>query len=136
MSNLRLSGGVLVFLGALFWSLNSPLVKFLTLDPIMMCGLRSLIAAVALAAFIRPKRLNWNGWMLLYVCSYASLCLSIIVALKIPLNALAICKRRGNFGNGAIVILVCVDTVYKDTPQACFSAVCIGERKIFEYSFI
>ena len=90
MSNLRLSGGVLVFLGALFWSLNSPLVKFLTLDPIMMCGLRSLIAAVALAAFIRPKRLNWNGWMLLYVCSYASLCLSIIVALKMTSAPVAI----------------------------------------------
>ena len=90
MSNIRLSGGVLVFLGALFWSLNSPLVKFLTLDPIMMCGLRSLIAAVALAAFIRPKRLNWNGWMLLYVCSYASLCLSIIVALKMTSAPVAI----------------------------------------------
>ena len=31
MSNLRLSGGMLVFLGALFWSLNSPLVKFISL---------------------------------------------------------------------------------------------------------
>lgn len=87
---LRLSGGILVFLGALFWSLNSPLVKFLTLDPIMMCGLRSLIAAVALCGFIRPKRLNWNGWMLLYVCSYASLCLSIIVALKMTSAPVAI----------------------------------------------
>jgi len=90
MSGIRLSGGVLVFLGALFWSLNSPLVKFLTLDPIMMCGLRSLIAAVALAAFIRPKRLNWNWWMLLYVCSYAALCLSIIVALTMTSAPVAI----------------------------------------------
>lgn len=90
MSNLRLSGGVLVFLGALFWSLNSPLVKFLTLDPIMMCGLRSLIAAVALCGFIRPRRLNWNIWMLVYVCSYAALCLSIIVALKMTSAPVAI----------------------------------------------
>lgn len=90
MNKIHLSGGTLVFLGALFWSLNSPLVKFLALDPIMMCGLRSLIAAVALAGFIRPKRLNWNGWMLLYVCSYASLCLSIIVALKMTSAPVAI----------------------------------------------
>jgi len=90
MSGFRLSGSVLVFLGALFWSLNSPLVKFLTLDPIMMCGLRSLIAAVALCGFIRPKRLNWNGWMLLYVCSYAALCLSIIVALTMTSAPVAI----------------------------------------------
>lgn len=87
---MQLSGGVLVFLGALFWSLNSPLVKFLTLDPIMMCGLRSLIAAVALCGFIRPKRLNWNGWMLVYVCSYAALCLSIIVALTMTSAPVAI----------------------------------------------
>lgn len=90
MSKLRLSGGVLVFLGALFWSLNSPLVKFLSLDPIMMCGLRSLIAAVALAGFIRPRLLNWNGWMLLYVCSYAALCFSVIVSLKMTCAPIAI----------------------------------------------
>lgn len=90
MSHIRLSGSMLVFLGALFWSLNSPLVKFLTLDSILICGLRSLIAAVALAAFIRPKRLNWNIWMLVYVCSYASLCLSIILALSMTSAPIAI----------------------------------------------
>lgn len=90
MKKISLSGGTLVFLGALFWSLNSPLVKFLTLDPIMMCGLRSIIAAVALCAFIRPRQLRWNGWMLLYVCSYAALCLSIIVALTMTSAPVAI----------------------------------------------
>ena len=81
MEKRPLSGGVLVFLGALFWSLNAPIVKFLALDSMLICGLRSLIAAVALAGFIRPKKLNWNGWMLLYICSYAALCLSIILSL-------------------------------------------------------
>lgn len=90
MFHLPLSGGMLVFLGALLWSLNAPLVKFLTLDPLLICGLRSCIAAVALAAFIRPKRLRWNGWMLLYVCSYAALCLSIIMALKLTSSPVAI----------------------------------------------
>lgn len=85
-----LSGGVLVFLGALLWSLNAPLVKFLILDSLLICGLRSCIAAAALAAFIRPKRLKWNGWMLLYVCSYAALCLSIIMALKLTSSPVAI----------------------------------------------
>lgn len=76
-----MSGGVLVFLGAVFWSLNSPLVKYLTLDSLLICGLRSLIAGVTLAAAIRPKQLKWNGWMAVYVCSYAGLCISIILAL-------------------------------------------------------
>ena len=89
-SKFQLSGGVLVFLGALFWSLNSPLVKFLTLDSMLVCGLRSLIAAVALCAFIRPKQLNWNIWMLVYVCAYCGLCLSIILALNMTSAPVAI----------------------------------------------
>ena len=90
LTKFHLSGGMLVFLGALFWSLNSPLVKFLTLDSMLVCGLRSIIAAVALAAFIRPKRLNWNIWMLIYVCSYAALCMCIIMALKMTSAPIAI----------------------------------------------
>ena len=76
-----MSGGFLVFLGAAFWSLNSPLVKYLTLDSLLICGLRSSIAGIALAAAIRPRQLKWNRWMAVYVCSYAGLCLSIILAL-------------------------------------------------------
>lgn len=86
----RLSGSTLVFLGALFWSLNSPLVKYLTLDSIFICGMRSCIAAVALAAFIRPKLLKWNFWMLLYVCSYAALCLAVVVSLGLTSAPIAI----------------------------------------------
>ena len=86
----RVSGSVLVFLGAVFWSLNAPLVKFLPLDPYLLCGLRALIAGVVLAGFIRPGRLKWNGWMLLYVCCYCALSLSIILALKLTSSPIAI----------------------------------------------
>lgn len=81
MGRFSLSGGLLVFLGAAFWSLNSPLVKYLSLNSLLICGLRSLIAAIVLASAIRPKQLKWNRWMAVYVCSYAGLCLSIILAL-------------------------------------------------------
>lgn len=81
MGRFSLSGGLLVFLGAAFWSLNSPLVKYLSLDSLLICGLRSLIAAIVLSSAIRPKQLKWNRWMAVYVCSYAGLCLSIILAL-------------------------------------------------------
>ena len=73
MNRRPLPGGFLVLLGAVFWSLNSPIVKYLTLDSVLICGLRSLIAALALAAAVRPRQLKWNGWMALYVCSYAAL---------------------------------------------------------------
>lgn len=79
---IKLSGSVLVFLGAVFWSLNSPLVKYLTLNAFLICGLRSVIAAAALSPMIRPRQLNWGGWMAVYVCSYAGLCISLIFSLS------------------------------------------------------
>lgn len=90
MSKIRISGSILVFLGAVFWSLNAPLVKFLTADSLLICGTRSLIAGLVLAPFIRPKRLNWTPWMVLYVCSYCALCISIILALAKTSAAVAI----------------------------------------------
>lgn len=87
---LHISGGMMVFIGALLWSLNSPLVKFLTLDALLVCGLRSVIAGIALAPFIRKKQLNWSPWMPVYVVSYAMVCLTVIVSLKLTSAPIAI----------------------------------------------
>lgn len=84
------SGSLLVFLGAFFWSLNAPIVKFLNVDSFLLCGLRSLIAGLSLAAFIRPKKLHWNGWMIVYVISYAALCLTVILSLDMTSSPVAI----------------------------------------------
>ena len=90
MKKLLSSGGVLVFLGAFFWSLNAPIVKFLNVDSFLLCGLRSLIAGISLVAFIRPKKLNWNRWMIVYVLSYAALCLTVIVSLDMTSSPVAV----------------------------------------------
>ena len=90
MSNIRNSGTIQVFLGAVFWSLNAPLVKFLTADPLLICGLRSIIAGITLMPFIRWKRLNWTPWMVVYISSYCALCISIILALAKTSAAIAI----------------------------------------------
>lgn len=89
------SGATLVFLGAFFWSLNAPLVKFLQIDPYLMCGLRAIIAGIALCAFIRPKKLRWNIWTLVYVLSYCGLSLTIILALKQTSSVIAIGMQYG-----------------------------------------
>ena len=81
MSRIRLSGGVMVFLGAFLWSLCSPLVKSLSVDAFLILGLRSLLAAITLAAFVRPKQLKWNGWMLMYLFSYLGLTMGVVVGL-------------------------------------------------------
>lgn len=88
-------GGVLVFLGALFWSLNAPLVKFLQIDPYLMCGLRSLIAGIVLLPFFRPGKMKWNLWTAVYVLSYCGLSLTIILALKQTSSAIAVGMQYG-----------------------------------------
>lgn len=90
MSKIRNSGTLLVFLGAVFWSLNAPLVKFLTADSLLICGLRSIIAGITLMPFIRWRRLNWTPWMAVYISSYCALCISIILALSRTSAAIAI----------------------------------------------
>lgn len=76
------SGSILVLLGALCWSLNSPLVKYLPLDPFLICGLRSVIAGLVLLPFLRPRRIHWNRWLIAYCLSYCALCLSVIASLS------------------------------------------------------
>ena len=85
-----LSGSALVLLGSVCWSLNSPLVKYLTLDPFLICGLRSLIAGLVLLPFVRPREIAWNRYLLAYVLAYCALCLSVIVSLSLTSAAIAI----------------------------------------------
>lgn len=82
MKNVKLSGGTLVFLGAVFWSLNSPLIKFLQVDALLTCGFRSVIAGLVLLPFLRPQKIKWNGWLVLYLIAYCGLCVSIVLALR------------------------------------------------------
>lgn len=90
MNNKRSYGPMLVFFGAVFWSLNAPLVKFITLDPLLLAGLRSLIAGIVLAPFISIKKLNFNRWIVLFIISYTGLCISIILALSMTSATIAI----------------------------------------------
>ena len=82
MKTINLSGGMLVFLGALFWSLNSPLIKFLEVDALMTCGFRSVICGLVLLPFFRPKKIKWGPWLLIYLAAYCGLCVSIVLALR------------------------------------------------------
>ncbi|MGI6095092.1 MAG: DMT family transporter [Lachnospiraceae bacterium] len=86
----RLSGNWMVFMAAVFWSLNAPLVKFIQLDPIFLCGFRALIAGIALCPFIRFKKLNFSPWMLVYFVSHFALGMTLIFALKNTSAAIAV----------------------------------------------
>ncbi len=85
-----LSGRTLVLMGAVCWSLNSPLVKYLTLDPFLICALRSLIAGLVLLPCVRPREIIWNRYLLGYVTAYCALCLSVIVSLSMTSASIAV----------------------------------------------
>lgn len=90
-----ISWGWMVFLGALFWSLNAPLVKVIDMDPLLVAGLRSLIAGIVLCPFIRIKKLKLGVWTIVYIASYLALCIGIIVALSYTSAAISIGMQYG-----------------------------------------
>ena len=96
IKNIKLSGGLLVFLGALCWSLNSPLIKFIEVDALFTCGFRSLIAGISLVPFLRIKKLNWSPWILIYLVAYCGLCIAIVMALRQTSAAIAIGMQYGS----------------------------------------
>ena len=76
------TGAFLVFLGAFFWSLNAPLIKLTSTDSFLTCGLRALIAGIALLPFLRPKKIVFSKWTVIYFVSFASLCTTLVVSLS------------------------------------------------------
>lgn len=80
----------ILFLGVVCWSLNAPLVKYISLDPLLIAGLRALIAGVALLPFLRISKLTFSRWTIAYMISYVGLCTSIVVALKLVAAPIAI----------------------------------------------
>lgn len=88
----KLSGSLLVFLGAVCWSLNAPLVKFVQrdLDPFLVCGLRSLLAGIVLLPFFKPRKMVWNYWTLIYIASFEALVTGVILALDQTSSAIAV----------------------------------------------
>ena len=96
MKKIPLSGEMLVFLGALFWSLNAPLIKFIELDALLTCGLRSLIAGLFLLPFLRPGKLNITPWLAVHLISHCCLCVSIVLAFRQTSAAIAIGMQYGS----------------------------------------
>lgn len=90
MKKVTVSGGMLVFLGALFWSLNSPLIKFLEVDALLTCGFRSVIAGLVLLPFLRLGKIKWGPWLVIYLAAYCGLCVGIVLALRQTSAAIAI----------------------------------------------
>ena len=83
-------GLLFVFAGALLWSSGGIAIKSVEAAPLVIAGLRSAIAAVALFAWFRPRvgKLTWS--FLAGVGSYAACLTSFVVATRLTTAANAI----------------------------------------------
>jgi len=83
-------GMLLIFAAALFWSLNSVLIKSLDLSALLIAGMRALSAGVFYAAFIRPKKIVWNWKLLLTLAVFTVQSACIVMAVKRTSAAIAV----------------------------------------------
>ena len=82
--------GLILFLGVACWSMNAPLVKYIALDPLLIAGLRALIAGIALLPFLRISKLTFSKWTIAYMISYVGLCVIVVVTLRMVAAPIAI----------------------------------------------
>ncbi|MBR8701961.1 hypothetical protein IX317_001345 [Fusobacterium sp. DD29] len=83
-------GNLFVFLGALFWSLNAPIVSGVNLPPLFLSCYRSVIAGIVLLPFLRIKNFKISKELIIFLFSYFGLCASITIALKNTVAPIAI----------------------------------------------
>lgn len=90
MKKFGLSGAFTVFLGAVCWSLNAPLVKFISLDALFVCGVRSFIAGVVLLPLAHLRQFRFSRWVVIYSVAYAILCSSFVVSMRMVDSVISI----------------------------------------------
>ncbi len=78
----NLPGSWLIIIGAVLWSTSGAVVKSFDTDPVFVAGLRSLIAGLVLAPAIRPKKIKFDRWVILYIIGFAGLVVGVIPAFR------------------------------------------------------
>ncbi len=75
-------GNFFVFLGALFWSLNAPIISGINLPPLFVAAYRAIIGGVVLLPFLKLREVKIDLNLIIFLISYLGLGASITIALK------------------------------------------------------
>lgn len=84
------SGTWAIALAALMWSLGGVLIKMVSADPVLIATLRAVISGLALAPFIRPKKIKWTWQLPVLIFGYGALSTCFVVSTKLTAAANAI----------------------------------------------
>lgn len=90
MKNKNTAGVLMVLGAALLWSSNAPFVRWISLDAITVAGIRSIIAAMVLLPFLRPKQLRLNRYFFGFLACFVAITFGIIIGLKTTSSAIAV----------------------------------------------
>ena len=83
-------GVLMVLAAALLWSSNAPFVRWIRLDAITLAGIRSIIAAIVLLPFLRPRQIKINGYFFGFLGCFLAITFGIILGLKTTSSAIAV----------------------------------------------
>lgn len=77
-----LPGTAAVLLATFFWSFSALLAKMVTIDPLLLPGLRAVLAGLLLLPFFRPRRIHWSWRLPVLVVSFAMISAFVISAFR------------------------------------------------------
>ena len=83
-------GVLMVLAAALLWSSNAPFVRWISLDAVTLAGIRSIIAAIVLLPFLRPRQIKINRYFFGFLGCFLAITFGIIVGLKTTSSAIAV----------------------------------------------
>ena len=84
------SGTFLVFLGAICWSLNAPLIKYLSIDSMTVNCLRCLMAGIIFLPRCMKSRIRKDRYFYIQIISFSLNCILVCSALKMTGSAIAV----------------------------------------------
>ena len=97
----------LMALCAALWSIGGLFIKLISWDPMLIAGLRSIIAAVATGIYIKliHQKLEFNKWSLLSGLAVGSVCGMFVFANKLTTAANAIVLQ---YSSPVWILLICI----------------------------
>ncbi len=81
---------LIMVITSILWSSGGILIKLVTLGPLAVSGIRSLIAAVVILCYLKKPRFTWNKYQLLGALAYASMAMTFVTATRLTTSANAV----------------------------------------------
>ena len=81
---------ILMMITSILWSSGGILIKLVTLSPLAVSGIRSLIAAAVIFLYLKKPRFTWNKYQLMGAAAYASMAMTFVTATRLTTSANAV----------------------------------------------